>query len=94
MYHTRWVEGLLRTTLVPVEEGGVLPTPISWAILFKMWSERGGNIKGDCLGLLGLLVTHCFQFVYVYYFSRLLDYHSYSLVFPVSVVDCKKIADV
>lgn len=46
------------------------------------------------LGLLGLPVTHCFQFVYMYYFGRLLDYHSYGLVFPASVVDCKKIVGV
>lgn len=46
------------------------------------------------LGLLGLPVTHCFQFVCMYYFCRLLDDHSYGLVFPTSVVDCKKIVGV
>ncbi|KAM4679506.1 mitogen-activated protein kinase kinase kinase 7 isoform 4-T4 [Amazona ochrocephala] len=30
----------------------------------------------------------------MYYFCRLLDYHSYGLVFPTSVVDCKKIVGV
>lgn len=36
-------------------------------------------------------MTHCFQFVYMYYFCRLLIYHSYGLVFPTSLVECKKI---
>lgn len=75
--------------------GFVKPKKLGNFIQNVVW-ERIGNTKGDCLylGLLGFPVTHCFKFVYMYYFCRLLDYHLYGLVFPTSVVDCKKIVGV
>lgn len=87
---------VMDNSLVSVEEGGGPANPKKLGNFTQnvVWGRRG-NTKGDYLGLLGLLFrTHCFQFVYMYYFHRLLDYHSYGLVFPVSIVDCKKIVGV